>query len=769
MSDQAYATVQAQQKTSIGSLPKSGLLQRTCACGQHTGGGDCTDCRKKREGFLQRRAATSNESTTAPPIVNEVLRSSGQPLDAGTRTFMEPRFGHDFSRVRVHSDAGAARVSHSIVAQAFTPEREASEHIQRDRGERTPPVNTNRSNHPLPFLDTIQRSFGHHDLSHVRVHTDSGAAAEALSIGAEAFTRGSDVTFARTPSLHTAAHEAAHVIQQRTGVDITGDIGREGDAYERHADEVAGRVAHGHSSEDLLDASPGAAGPRLDAVQGAISAHQFAASHQPVVQMRRIPPNIRALLTAIGGGKGANFFANEEGALRLIDHAMEEFTPAERAKVQTARLGGLTETQFNALPRLERRSRWAEAILAQFPDLKLSDPGDASLTDSGPRPLTSDAANITKVVGNADKIFNDIASGARDAWLTDVFGAGSIASAKAKYAKGRTAMNRLHGTGSIVTDRSGYSEEVSLGGLTDPPQVPLDPGQKIRVQKDIIDKPDQNDSITTLLHESMHAGNADVHDQYSGFQSETEANKLTFSSCFEVVPWRILDPTNPSAFALDLTKVPPTFQTFIPAGTTVGGVTAAALTKAEEGAKAARELFREAWTIGLNLHPFYVGLFRTPTNWTVPQPDFGGNRFDKSLPYWSKVQKLTIHMKTTIDPTSPDEAKHPVSQIDIALSEGLTRRLSFGMFMLDPLQQQADILAFETTNSTAAERSTAFPGGAHTSADAERNFLLKLVARHPTVAPMTRDVARDVRVVRELGKLNWGDVLNPRDPASFAD
>ena len=75
----------------------------------------------------------------------------------------------------------------------------------------------------------------------------------------------------------------------------------------------------------------------------------------------------------------------------------------------------------------------------------------------------------------------------------------------------------------------------------------------------------------------------------------------------------------------------------------------------------------------------------------MPQPDFGGNRFDKSLPYWSKVQKLTIHMKTTIDPTSPDEAKHPVSQIDIALSEGLTRRLSFGMFMLDPLQQQADI------------------------------------------------------------------------------
>jgi len=695
-----------------------------------------------------------------------VLRSPGQPLDAGTRAFMEPRFGHDFSQVRIHSDAGAARVSQSIVAQAFTPEREAFERVQRVHGEHTPPVNPNRASRPLPFLDTIQRSFGHHDLSHVRVHTDSGAAAEARSIGAEAFARGSDVTFSRMPSLHTAAHEAAHVIQQRTGVDITGDMGREGDVYERHADEVADRVARGQSSETLLDTQPGAGGPRPKSVQGSVPACHMAAFHPPVTQLRRIPPNVRALLTAAGGGKGANFFANEEGALRLIDLAMEELTPAERAQAKTRRLGGLTEAQFNALPRLERRSRYVEAILAEFPDLKLGDP---NLIDTGPRPLTADAGNITKVVVNADKVFNDIASGARDAWLTDVFGAGSIASAKAKYAKGRTAMNRLHGTNSIVTDRSGYSEEVFLGGLTDPPKVPLDPDQKIRVAKGIIDNPDQNESITTLLHESMHAGNADVHDQYTGFQTETEANKLTFSSCFEVVPWRILDPTNPSAFALDLTKVPPTFQTFIPAGTTVGGVTAAALTKAEVGAKAASELFREAWTIGLNLHPFYVGLFRTPTNWKVPQPDFGGNRFDKSLPYWSKVQKLTIHLKTTIDPVSPDEAKHPVSQIDIALSEGLTRRLAFGMFMLGPLQKQADILAFETANSTAAERSTTFPGGAHTSADVERNFLLQLAVRDPKVGPMTGSVARDLRVVRELGTLNWGDVLNPRDPASFPD
>ena len=45
-----------------------------------------------------------------PPVVHEVLRSPGKPLDATTRTFLEPRLGYDFSRVRVHTDEHAAEV-----------------------------------------------------------------------------------------------------------------------------------------------------------------------------------------------------------------------------------------------------------------------------------------------------------------------------------------------------------------------------------------------------------------------------------------------------------------------------------------------------------------------------------------------------------------------------------------------------------------------------------------------------------------------------------
>jgi len=95
-------TKAAQQPSFISS--QTGLLQRKCACGQHTiAGGECEECRQKREGMIQRAAVRTTPTTGVPPIVHDVLSSSGQPLDAGTRKFMEPRFGHDFSQVRVHA------------------------------------------------------------------------------------------------------------------------------------------------------------------------------------------------------------------------------------------------------------------------------------------------------------------------------------------------------------------------------------------------------------------------------------------------------------------------------------------------------------------------------------------------------------------------------------------------------------------------------------------------------------------------------------------
>jgi hypothetical protein len=50
----------------------------------------------------------------------DAVRGGGAPLDPTTRAFMEPRFGHDFSQVRVHTDARAATVARSLDALAFT-------------------------------------------------------------------------------------------------------------------------------------------------------------------------------------------------------------------------------------------------------------------------------------------------------------------------------------------------------------------------------------------------------------------------------------------------------------------------------------------------------------------------------------------------------------------------------------------------------------------------------------------------------------------------
>ena len=56
-------------------------------------------------GILQRAAVRSTPDHAVPPIMHEVLRSPGQPPDPATRAVIEPRFGHDLSRVPVRTAA----------------------------------------------------------------------------------------------------------------------------------------------------------------------------------------------------------------------------------------------------------------------------------------------------------------------------------------------------------------------------------------------------------------------------------------------------------------------------------------------------------------------------------------------------------------------------------------------------------------------------------------------------------------------------------------
>lgn len=109
------------------NTPRFGVLQRKCACGSAAGmEGECEEC-KQKEMSLQRRANGSAAAAppAVPPIVHDVLRSPGRPLDASTRAYMEPRFGHDFSNVRVHADDRAAESARAVNALAYT----VGEHI----------------------------------------------------------------------------------------------------------------------------------------------------------------------------------------------------------------------------------------------------------------------------------------------------------------------------------------------------------------------------------------------------------------------------------------------------------------------------------------------------------------------------------------------------------------------------------------------------------------------------------------------------------------
>lgn len=145
------------------------------------------------------------------------------------------------------------------------PEREPSDEAVRQaagRGVQSPSA-------PLPFAGQLQRAFGKHDVTQVQAHLGPEAAASARAMNASAYASGNHVVFSGSPTLHTVAHEAAHVVQQRQGVNLAGGVSRIGDPYEKRADAVAERVVRGQSAEDLLDGEEGHGG--TEAVQRAHS------------------------------------------------------------------------------------------------------------------------------------------------------------------------------------------------------------------------------------------------------------------------------------------------------------------------------------------------------------------------------------------------------------------------------------------------------------------------------------------------------------------
>jgi outer membrane protein OmpA-like peptidoglycan-associated protein len=201
------------------SAASAGVLQRKCACGQHTSGGQqCEECKKKGM-TLQRQSNGSAMSNTVPPVVQDVLNSPGRPLDPGTRAFMEPRFGQDFSQVRVHTDAKAADSADAVNAHAYT----VGSDIVFGPGQ--------YSTHPS------SRHLLAHELTHVVQQASSGVGANSeasANAAADRVTGGQPI--------HAAAIGGAPVSLQKSGKDDTatgGGVGVVGGSTEPPVDEFA--------------------------------------------------------------------------------------------------------------------------------------------------------------------------------------------------------------------------------------------------------------------------------------------------------------------------------------------------------------------------------------------------------------------------------------------------------------------------------------------------------------------------------------------------
>jgi len=154
----------------------------------------------------------------------------------------------------------------------------------------------------LPHSDTIQRSFGEHDISSIQAHTGAEAAASARAMNADAYATGNHIVLGSRTDLHTVAHEAAHVVQQRGGVQLKGGVGAVGDEYEQHADAVADRVVAGQSAVLLLDQMSGGS-HRGSAVQRAPA--------MPAVESGGAAPEITP---PVGGIDKPGFIDNSDGS-----------------------------------------------------------------------------------------------------------------------------------------------------------------------------------------------------------------------------------------------------------------------------------------------------------------------------------------------------------------------------------------------------------------------------------------------------------------------
>lgn len=124
--------------------------------------------------LVQRRAESSDASFAAPASVHRTLSSPGRPLDPGTRSDMESRFGHDFGNVRIHNDSQAGQSARDIHAHAYT----SGDHIAFAPGKYQPESCSGRELLAHELAHTVQQAGLQRRGSDLAVDTEPGSALE---------------------------------------------------------------------------------------------------------------------------------------------------------------------------------------------------------------------------------------------------------------------------------------------------------------------------------------------------------------------------------------------------------------------------------------------------------------------------------------------------------------------------------------------------------------------------------------------------------------
>ncbi|HEU4837449.1 MAG TPA: DUF4157 domain-containing protein [Pyrinomonadaceae bacterium] len=253
----------------------------------------CDDCEEE----MQRKESSRAEPALTTAVESQILalHSGGEPLSTQSRSFFEPRFGRDFSAVRVHADVSAATTAQSVNALAYTH----GNHIVFGAGQYQPNSSTGRRLLAHELTHVVQQR---HAGSSARVQRacQSAVPATTCTAGPAVFTPGvGPFRFKTGCDDFLAGQDAAMVgivAAFRPGVtmEIHGYASVDAPSLNAFNEKLA--CARANKARDVLSAPPPAGlgiGSRITNVVGHGPTPGPASERQSVVLIVSAPPRPR--------------------------------------------------------------------------------------------------------------------------------------------------------------------------------------------------------------------------------------------------------------------------------------------------------------------------------------------------------------------------------------------------------------------------------------------------------------------------------------------